>query len=154
MRSTMRRLEALPRIALAGLLAAACTDAGMVPPAAGPLARGTWGGQDAGVIVTDSTTHVHIGCTLGDIPARILLDAQGRFSVVGTYNLSAYPVQVGPAFPAAFSGMVRANALTFTVSVNDTVQKRTVILGPATVTFNRTPSMGPCPICAAPRQQR
>lgn len=141
-------------MALALALAAACSDAGPVPPVSGPLARGTWGGQDAGVIVTDSTTHVHIGCTLGDIPARIQLDALGRFSVSGSYVISAYPIQTGPAFPAQFSGQVRGNSLTFSVSVNDTVQHRTIMLGPATVTFNRTPNMGPCPICAAPRPQR
>ena len=29
------------------------------------LAPGTWGGENAGAIVSDTIAHVHIGCTLG-----------------------------------------------------------------------------------------
>ncbi|MBA2292233.1 MAG: hypothetical protein H0W15_07245, partial [Gemmatimonadales bacterium] len=47
----------------------------------GVLAKGTWGGNDAGVIITDMVTHVHIGCTNGDFPARVPVVEQGRFRV-------------------------------------------------------------------------
>src|SRR5690349_218109 len=34
-------------------------------PAAG-LIQGTWGGNNAGLMASDSSAHVHIGCTAGD----------------------------------------------------------------------------------------
>ena len=100
---------------LLGLLAAACGD-GPGVPTDGLLPLGTWGGKGAGVIVTESVTHVHIGCTLGDIPGRLALDAEGRFSVPGEYVLQAYPVAVGPPMPAVFSGRLQGRRLTITVA--------------------------------------
>jgi hypothetical protein len=65
------------------------------------------------------------------------------------YVLRAYPIHIGPDLPAQFSGQVRDNRLTLRVVVNDTVEKKTVNLGPVTVTLGREPQMGPCPICRA-----
>ena len=77
----MIRTVRLLRVLLVVLGAAACrADATDVPPADGKLAVGTWGGDSAGVIVTDTLTHVHIGCTYGDIVSRVVLDADGRFT--------------------------------------------------------------------------
>ena len=120
---------------------------GSVTPQDGLLAIGTWGGDNAGVIVTDSTAHVHIGCTFGDVPGRIALNASGRFSVRGSYVLRAYPVFIGPALPAEFKGQVRGRTLELEVVVTDTVANQIVTLGPVTTTFDREPTMGPCPIC-------
>ena len=64
-------------------------------------------------------------------------------------GLRLYPVAVGPTMPAQFAGVVNGNRLTFTVAVNDTVETKLVVLGPAIVTFGRQPEMGPCPICTA-----
>jgi hypothetical protein len=116
----------------------------------GELAVGTWGGDDAGVIVNATLTHVHVGCTKGDFPAGIELDAEGRFSVSGDYLVRAYPVASGPTMPAQFAGVVRGRELTMTVAVNDTVEKRLVVFGPVTVTLGQEPRMGPCPICENP----
>jgi hypothetical protein len=102
----------------AGLvLAAGCRGDDAVVSPGGRLAVGTWGGDNAGVIVTDSVTHVHIGCTFGDIPGRARLDAAGRFTLDGTYVLKAYPVLVGPSLPAQFSGVVEGKRLTIAVAV-------------------------------------
>ena len=120
------------------------------PPADGKLAVGTWGGDSAGVIVTDTLTHVHIGCTYGDIPRRVVLDADGRFTVAGSFLLRAYPVAIGPTMPAQFSGRVSGSTLTITVTVSDTIEGRTVIRGPASVRFGKEPKLGPCPICVTP----
>src|ERR1043166_6274759 len=38
----------------------------------GGVVEGTWGGKNAGLIATDSTAHVHIGCTLGDTQGGIV----------------------------------------------------------------------------------
>ncbi len=117
----------------------------------GLLEKGTWGGNDAGVIITDSVTHVHIGCTYGDFPAAVPVDEQGRFRVAGRYLRRAYPVAMGPLLPAEFTGTINGSSLTYTVVVTDTVENEVVTLGPATVTLGKEPRMGPCPICHTPR---
>jgi hypothetical protein len=139
------------RYAIGGLLLAVfalsgCPSDDPVSPD-GDLLVGTWGGDNVAFIVESSTTHIHIGCTNGDFPAPITIDDAGRFNVSGSYVLRAYPVQIGPPLPAQLAGVVDGRLLTFTVSVNDTVEKKLVVLGPETVTFARDPRMGPCPIC-------
>ena len=145
-----RRLLAMGGASMA-LLAAVCTS-GPSDPSGGTLALGTWGGDNAGVIATDTVTHVHIGCTFGDMPGSIQLDEAGRFTVDGSYVLRAYPIMVGPPLPAQFSGQVQGRILTLVIAVNDTVEQKVVALGPVTVVYGREPEMGPCPICAAPRK--
>jgi hypothetical protein len=129
------------------LTLAGCSEGPLLPPLDDELALGTWGGDNAGVIVTDEATHVHIGCTLGDIPGIIPLDAYGRFTVEGSYILRAFPVQTGPPLPAQFSGRVEGGTLTLAIAVNDTTENKVVILGPVTVRHGHQPLMGPCPIC-------
>lgn len=133
---------------LAGLVA--CANPPLVPPGDGGLAEGTWGGEGAAVVVTDSVAHVHIGCSFGDLPAPVVLDDEGRFTTPGSYVLRAYPVAVGPRLPAEFRGRVAGRTLTLAVTVRDTVEKRVVELGPVTVVYGRKPELGPCPICARP----
>ena len=137
-----------------GLLLAACSESGPFPPSDGTLALGTWGGDNSGVIVTETVSHVHIGCTFGDMPPRIQLDASGRFTVDGSYVLRAYPIQIGPELPAQFSGRVIGRRLSLAVAVNDTVEKKVVALGPITVYYGDEPRLGPCPICRNPRALR
>lgn len=139
-------------LALAGLLLGSCSGSSLLPPSDGILAVGTWGGDNSGVIVTDSAVHVHVGCTFGDLPGSIQLDANGRFTTDGSYVLRAYPVQIGPSLPAQFSGRVAGGTLTLAIAVNDTVERKVVALGPITVVYGREPQLGPCPICRAPRR--
>ena len=47
----------------AGLLLAACGHS--QPPLPDTVPAGTWGGEDAGMIVSAEGAHVHVGCTLG-----------------------------------------------------------------------------------------
>ena len=142
----------LPRLFLlaSAVLLAACgtTEA---PTATGTMLRiGTWGGNNVGVIATDTITHVNIGCTFGDFPGDIPLDNNGHFAVNGSYMLHAYPVAGGPSMPAQMSGQVVGSTLTFAIAVNDTTAKQVTSLGPSTVVFGKDPSMGPCPICLIP----
>ena len=116
----------------------------------GNIPLGTWGGDNAGMIVSDTAMHLHVGCTYGDVSGRIALAADGSFDVPGSYMLRAYPVTVGPSVPARFRGRVDGDIATVTVTVNDTVQHATVIKGPVTVKFGDQPRMGPCPICRRP----
>jgi len=148
------RLATRMRFPIPLLLAALTTTCfdGSIGPSNGYLALGTWGGDNVGVIVTDEVTHVHVGCTFGDVPGRIALDATGRFTVDGSFVLRAYPIMIGPELPAQFSGRVSGRILTMAIAVNDTVEKKVVALGPITVVYSRTPNMGPCPICVTPRR--
>jgi hypothetical protein len=129
------------------ILALGSCDSSPVESPPTDLAAGTWGGENVGVIVGEDVVHVHVGCTYGDFPAPIALDADGRFSTSGEYLLRAFPVAVGPTMPAQFAGVVRNGTLTLTVAVNDTTEKRLVVLGPAAVVHGLEPEMGPCPIC-------
>jgi hypothetical protein len=153
MRSSLGTRMRAWRLVLASLptLGGACGTGGPVlPPFTNRLSPGTWGGDDAGVIVNDAVAHVHVGCTYGNFPAPVPLDQNGRFSVPGEYLLRAYPIAVGPTMPAQLAGVIVAGTLTLTVAVNDTVEHTLVVLGPVTVTYGRAPRMGPCPICAVP----
>ena len=128
------------------MLAALSCSAGVNSAPNGSIALGTWGGDNAGMIVEDASMHLHVGCTYGDVSGRIPL-ANGSFDVDGSYMLRAYPVAVGPSVPARFTGSVIGKVATITVTVNDTVQHQTVVKGPVLVTLGVTPKMGPCPIC-------
>jgi len=108
---------------------------------------GTWGGDNAGLIVNDTDVHVHIGCTVGDAVGPIRTDTDGRFSATGTYNVDAYPVNRGILHPATFSGQVVGTTMTLTVSLTDTAR----VLGPVTLIYGKEPKMGPCPICRVPK---
>ena len=104
---------------------------------------GTWGGEDAGLIVRTDGAHAHIGCTLGDVPGPIPLDSEGRFDVAGQWNVDAYPIDRGILHPARLSGRTDGRTLTLSVLLTDTSQ----VLGPALLTFGREPRMQNCPIC-------
>ena len=108
---------------------------------------GTWGGENAGLIVNNTDVHVHIGCTLGDAAGPIRPDANGRFEATGTYNVDAYPVDRGILHPATFSGQIVGETMTLTVSLTDAARS----LGPVTLIYGKEPKMGPCPICRVPK---
>jgi len=136
---------------LGATIALACSSTSTpLPPNDGFIALGTWGGDTAGMLVGDTAMHVHIGCTFGDVSGRIPLDAQGRFDVGGSYMLRAFPIAVGPSVPARFTGSLDANVIVITATIDDTVQKKTVVLGPVKVTYLVEPRMKTCPICRRP----
>src|SRR5437016_14529218 len=93
---------------------------------------------------------IHIKCTFGDVSGRIPLAADGSFDVSGTYMLRAYPITIGPAVPARFTGRVRGADVTVTVTVNDTVEHKAVVLGPVSATYGTEARLWPCPICRRP----
>jgi len=109
-----------------------------------------WGGENAGMIVSDTAMHLHVGCTYGDVSGRIPVTTNGTFDAAGNYTLHAYPITVGPTVPARFTGRIDGQSATVTVTVDDTVQHKTVVLGPVVVTFARDPHDMPCPICRRP----
>ena len=132
----------LSRLALClAILGAAACEASRVIPDAVP--KGTWGGDDGGLIVTAEGAHAHLGCTLGDVTGPIALDADGRFDVEGQWNVDAFPIDRGIRHPARLSGQTDGYTLTFAVRLSDTGQA----LGPALVTLGKEPRMQNCPIC-------
>src|SRR4051812_16529393 len=136
------RLNTLAGIAIAMLLFACASTSGV------PITdvTGTWGGDNAGLIATDTSAHVHIGCTLGDTKGRIIADLDGHFSIGGTYNVDAYPIDRGILHPAEFTGQISGRSMTLTVVLTDTGRQ----LGPVTLVLGKEPQMGPCPICKIP----
>src|SRR5688500_12774340 len=116
------------------LLAAACQTN---PSRLATLPLGTWGGDEAGLIVGETEAHAHIGCTLGDLPAPIPLDASGGFDVAGSYNVDAFPVDRGIRHPARFTGETDGSRLTLSVRLTDTGQR----LGPVTLRLGAPPRM-------------
>ena len=135
----------LTKAALAFTAAAAvlgpCDPSSPLRPPKGIL--GLWGGENAALIADDSSAHVHIGCTYGNIHQLIVPDADGRFVVPGEQNIIAHPVDAGIFHPAQFSGRITGNNMTLTITLTDT----TVTLGPVQLSFGKEPRMGPCPIC-------
>ena len=134
----------------AGLVALGpCDGTGAAGPRPGPIEPGVWGGDNAGAIVTDTSAHVHIGCTVGDVHQALETDVEGRFDVRGMYNITAYPVYRGPDHPARFTGQIQDQVMTLTVQLTDTA----VVLGPVQVFYGKEPRMGACPICRVPRKE-
>src|ERR1700694_5848760 len=108
---------------------------------------GTWGGDNAGLIVSSTDVHIHIGCTLGDAVGPIHPDANGRFEATGTYNVNAYPVDRGITHPARFTGQIIEQTMTLTVSLTDTAR----VLRPVTLGYGKETKAAPCPICRVPK---
>jgi hypothetical protein len=111
------------------------------PP--GATLRGMFGGDAAAFTGDDTSAHVHVDCTYGDIHEPIVLDMNSRFDVAGEHNITAFPVDLGIFHPARFIGSIDGRTMTLTVTLTDTA----VTLGPVLLTFEKEPSMGSCPKC-------
>ena len=126
-------------LGIALLLAGACEASRVLDT----VPAGTWGGDDAGLIVSAEGAHAHIGCTIGEVEGPIPLDAEGRFDLDVQWNVDAFPVDRGIRHPARLSGRTDGHTMSLAVRLTDTGQS----LGPAMVTFGRQPRMQDCPIC-------
>ena len=136
--------KAVVAFAAATIALGPCDPSAPVRPPKG--VAGTWGGENAGLIADDTSAHVHIGCTYGDIHQLIAPDSDGRFDVAGVQNITAYPVDRGILHPARFIGRIIGRSMTLTIALTDTA----VTLGPVQLTYGKEPRMGPCPICRRP----
>lgn len=134
--------KAAVALATAALTLGPCDPTDPLLPPKGDIS-GTWGGENAALIADDTSAHVHLGCTYGNIHQQIIPDAEGRFDVPGQQNITAHPVDLGVLHPARFSGRVNGGVMTLTVTLTDT----TVTLGPVKLAYGKEPRMGPCPIC-------
>jgi hypothetical protein len=148
--SPVLRLPLAVATAVALAAALSCSAATPVVPADLRLPLGTFGGDSGGLIVGDTAAHLHVGCTFGDISGRVAVDASGRFDVAGSYMLRAYPITVGPSVPARFTGHIDGNRIVVTATIDDTVEKRTVVRGPVSLRLGVEPRLANCPICRRP----
>ena len=148
--SSPRTVLGIMSAAIAVIAALNCAAASPVVPADGLLPLGTYGGDSGGMIVGDTSMHLHVGCTFGDVSGRVPVDASGRFDVAGSYMLRAYPIAVGPSVPARFTGTIDGDRVVVTATIDDTVEHRTVVHGPVSVRLGVEPNLGPCPICRRP----
>jgi hypothetical protein len=131
-------------LALLVFTTACANDSPMSPGSM--LAFGAWGGDAAQVVTSTTTTHVLLGCTFGDFPGNITLDANGRFAVNGSWNPSVGPIQQNATMPAQMSGQVVGATLTFAIAVNDTIRKQVTSLGPQSAEFGKQASVVVCPL--------
>jgi hypothetical protein len=134
--------KAVVALAAAAATLGPCDPTDPIRPPKGAVV-GTWGGENAGLIADDTSAHVHIGCTYGNIHQQIIPDSEGRFDVPGQQNITAHPVDLGVLHPARFSGRITGGRMSLTVTLTDT----TVTLGPVQLAYGKEPRMGPCPIC-------
>ena len=137
-------------VALVGAVTLSCASTAPVVPADMQLPLGIFGGDSGGMIVGDTAMHLHIGCTFGDVSGRVPVDASGRFDVAGSYTLRAYPITVGPAVPARFTGSIDGDRIVVTATIDDTVGHATVVRGPASLRLGVERNFAPCPICRRP----
>jgi hypothetical protein len=66
-----------------------------------------------------------------------------RFDVSGSYVLRAYPITVGPAVPARFTGYIDGGRIVVTATVDDTVEHRAIVRGPVALRLGVEPRVGP-----------
>ena len=104
-------------IGLICLLLGACSAETPAQPAATMLSAGVWSGDGCLSVAGDGCDLV-VGCGHGRFPAPVV-GADGTFSVEGTYRVEAGPISTDPAPPATFSGVVKGQTLTLTVTPRD-----------------------------------
>lgn len=126
-----------------GLLALAGCNVS-TPLLPGGMIGGMWGGDNAALIADDTSAHVHIGCTSGDVHQPII-PVDGKFSVPGDYDPVVAPLVRYPPLlhPAVFAGSVSGRTLKLTVTLTDTA----VTLGPVYVVYDEQPGLVACPVC-------
>jgi hypothetical protein len=86
-----------------------------------PVALGSWGGQEASLVLTGSGGTLSYPCGAGTIDSAWTLDSDGRLVASGEHFFGGGPVPVGgrPPHPATYSGLVQGNSLTLTVTLSD-----------------------------------
>jgi len=105
--------------------------------------KGNWGGEGAGLQITDDGAQLFFDCAKGTIEGPITLDENGRFEVTGRYVKEG----PGPTRPeqtqgvgARYLGQLDGNTLT--LSIRLTLSRD--VLGPFTLTKGRMPRVREC----------
>lgn len=108
------------------------------------VAAGEWGGQHVGLTVTASGARIEFDCAHGSIGAKMSLDAEGRFNVMGTFvKERGGPVRIDEkpdSSPARYSGRVEGKKMTLTLTLTDSGED----LGTFTLTRGESPNLTKC----------
>jgi len=110
----------LTRIAALGLvclLVDGC-DATPTPPRDTTLPIGRWTGDGGCLSVAVDGCDLVVGCGHGQFP-QPAVRADGTFEVRGTYRIEVGPISINPAPPATFSGILKGQVLTLSVTPSD-----------------------------------
>lgn len=96
-------------------IAAACSS-----PTA-PVAVGTWGGPEASLVLTRAGGNLSYSCGAGTIDSAWTISDDGQFLASGEHFFGGGPVppQGREPHPARYSGTIKGNALTLTVTLSD-----------------------------------
>jgi hypothetical protein len=120
-------------ILLMVLLPSACGDS-VTGPREGRVRSGIWGGDAAGLMVTEAGAAANFTCGVGRIEQALRVDVRGRFDVTGVYFDAGGPVRENNPHPARFVGRADAKSLELTVQLLDSGR----VLGPFSLSFGRT----------------
>jgi hypothetical protein len=115
-----------PLVALALLSGLGCSEE------TAPSIGGQWGGPEATLLLSTAGGTVEFLCGSGTIDPGWGIAPGGPWNATGQYFTGGGPIPAEgrPPHPAAYSGMIRGDVLTFSVSVPDL----STTLGPYTVT--------------------
>jgi len=127
--------------ALMTALAIGCSSSDDVT---GPVAAGDWGGVGISLIATEQGAQLELDCALGEISQPLVLDAEGGFTLDGTFT----PEHGGPvredevleSEPATYAGIVDGNQMTLTIHLLN----RGTISGPFALERDTTPLLRKC----------
>jgi hypothetical protein len=131
----------LMRIVAAGLVCLLLDACAATPtqPRDTTLPTGRWTGNSACLSVEVDSCDLVVGCGHGQFrPPSVRAD--GTFEVSGTYRIEAGPVSINPAPPAIFSGVLRGQTLTLSVTPSDPS------LRPASYVLQLTNASGKCAV--------
>ncbi len=100
---------------LAGLVALACHST------TAPDAIGTWGGQEASLVLSDSGGTMSFACGSSTVGPSWTVGSGGRFSATGQYFFGGGPVppQGTPPHPARYAGLIQGDQFTVTLTLTD-----------------------------------
>lgn len=110
--------------------------------ASAPELTSIWGGSSANLSLGPDGGTIEFGCGLGTIAPSWTLISDGQFSATGQYFFEGGPVPIRgyPPHPAAYTGTLRRQWFTLTVTVSDLAQT----LGPFVLERGRTVPLFKC----------
>jgi hypothetical protein len=139
----MAAFRGLPAAALAAGLVLPTPAATSTDQSKRPELKGNWGGEGAGLQVTEEGAQLFFDCAKGSIDVPITPDEDGRFEVTGRYVKEG----PGPTRPeqtqgvgARYLGQLEGNTLTLSVRLTLSHD----VLGPFTLTKGRMARVREC----------
>jgi len=103
------------------------------------LPTGRWTSAGGCLSVAVGGCDLVVGCGHGQFPPPAV-HADGTFEINGTYRIEVGPISINPAPPAMFSGVLRGQTLTLSVTPSDPS------LRPASYALHLTNASGKCAV--------